>query len=188
MNSVCFILWIFFAYKKIAPNSYLHTKELFHWNTQRCKKQPRFFDTGMEASASAQKGAFLHHPGWNWQPQGWQKCPCWFFGALCCWTRPCLGRGQQCLCTEWLCGFLVQEKLASKIPCPQRWGFSLSARCPGIMDSTWQQFSWKTTGAYACDYTYVCAHMHACTDIFTVLCLHIQRYLFIWKSKPTSVF
>lgn len=79
-------------------------------------------------------------------------------------------------------------EIGFKNPLPPEVGFSLSARCPGIMDSTWQQFSWKTTGAYACDYTYVCAHMHACTDIFTVLCLHIQRYLFIWKSKPTSVF
>lgn len=172
MNSVCFILWIFFAYKKIAPNSYLHTEELFHWNTQQCKKETTqiLWDcNGSKSfctSASPEQELALTE-----QPQGWQKCPCCFWGALCCWACLCLGCGQRGLCTEWLCGFLVQEKLASKSLSPEV-GFSLSARCPGIMYNTWQQFSWKTTGAYVCDYTYVCAHMHACIAIFIVLCLH----------------
>lgn len=127
MNSVCFILWIFFAYKKIAPNSYLHTKELFHWSAQRCKKETAqilwnwngnkcFYSEGCISASPKQELALTE------QSQGWQKCPCWFCGALCCWTCLCLGCGQWGLCIERFCGFLVREKLASKPPAP-RGGF-----------------------------------------------------------------
>lgn len=70
MNSVSFILWIFFAWKnEVAPSGYLHTKELCHWNTQQCKKETAWYETGVKASVSAQRGVILCHPSTHWHLQ-----------------------------------------------------------------------------------------------------------------------
>lgn len=130
----------------------------------------------METSASTQKGAFLHHPSRNWHLlsnlRGDKNVLAGFVGLCaaelaCAWAVGSGAYAQSDFVDFWSGRNWLQN------PLPPEVGFSLSARCPGIMYNTWQQFSWKTTGAYVCDYTYVCAHMHACTDIFIVLCLHI---------------
>lgn len=177
MNSVCFILWIFFAYKKIAPNSYLHTKEFFHWNAQQCKKETTqiLWDWNGSKSFCSERcisASRKQELAPTEQPQGWQNVLVGFVGLCaaelaCAWAVGSMACAQSDFVNFWSRRIWLQN------PLPPEVGFSLSARCPGIMYNTWQQFSWKTTGAYVCDYTYVYAHMHACIDVFIVLCLHI---------------